>query len=497
MRIHLVAVCGTGMGALAGLLRQLGHDVQGSDVRFDPPMGPALKSWGVRCLEGFEPAHLDVDAEGHPIDRVIVGNVCRRDNPEAVAAFERNLTVLHIASALQELVLNGTSPLVVAGTHGKTTTTALAAYLLDKSGFEPGFLIGGLPRDFDVSARPTPKLATKLPLYHPRKRSTPFVIEGDEYDTAFFEKTAKFLHYRAEVGIITSIEQDHVDIYPNFDAYKRAFAQFVAKIPETGLIVAFAGDPVVVEVVTQSAKAPVSWYALNDDNPHGMPVHWLGAPLPSRTVGVEFDLYAGGVMAGRFRTQLSGKHNLRNCLAALAATAEGYGAPLEVLRTALGQFGGVCRRQQVIGNPRGIEVIDDFAHHPTAVRETLAALRERVKARSNQGRLIAVFEPRSATACRNLHQSAYESAFASADWSLIAPLGRQNLPPEERLDIAQLVDALRRQGQQADAPESVEAIISLLSELALPGDCIALLSNGSFGGIHERLLKRLEGPSSE
>jgi UDP-N-acetylmuramate: L-alanyl-gamma-D-glutamyl-meso-diaminopimelate ligase len=485
MRIHLVAVCGTGMGALAGLLKQLGHEVQGSDLHFDPPMGPALRDWGIRCLDGFDPAHLAPDAQNRTLDRVIIGNVCRRDNAEAVAAFEQHLPVRHIASALQELVLDGTSPLVVAGTHGKTTTTALCSYLLDRTGYHPGFLIGGLPRDFERSARPVP--TGQSPTVDGNVRNIPFVIEGDEYDTAFFEKTAKFLHYRAEVTILTSIEQDHVDIYPTFEAYREAFERFVAQIPETGLIVAFAGDPVVVEVVRKHAKAPIRWYALSDDDPHGMPVHWQGNALPATPNGGVFDLVTDTGTVGRFQTKLPGKHNLRNCLGALAACAEGYGASLERLRPALADFNGVCRRQQVIGCPRGIEVIDDFAHHPTAVRETLAAL----KSRQRSGRLLVVFEPRSATACRKLHQLAYETAFVDADFTVIAPLGRQNLPPEERLDIPELVSALRRRGQKAEAPENLEAILNLLTKEAKPGDQIALLSNGAFGGIHAQLLARL------
>ncbi|HMA93847.1 MAG TPA: Mur ligase family protein, partial [Polyangiaceae bacterium] len=370
MHIHLVAVSGTGMGALAGLLQQLGHEVSGSDQSFDPPMGPALKQWGIRCLEGFDPAHL----EPAP-DLVVVGNFCRRENIEVQAALERGLRVVHIASALRELVLSGSSPLVVAGTHGKTTTTALAAFLLDRAGLAPGFLIGGLALDFERSARPSAQSPFRLPLVAGPKRQTPFVIEGDEYDTAFFEKTAKFLHYGAEVAILTSIEQDHVDIYPSFDAYRGAFEQFIGQIPENGLIVAYAGDPVVVEVIRTHAKARVSFYALSDDPHHDVPVHWLGAPARTQGRGSAFDLFAGGVLAGRFVTQLAGKHNQRNALGALAACAEGFGAPLDALRVAVASFRGVARRQQELGDPRGIHVVDDFAHHPTAVRETLAALR--------------------------------------------------------------------------------------------------------------------------
>ncbi|HEY5955871.1 MAG TPA: Mur ligase family protein, partial [Polyangiaceae bacterium] len=355
MRIHLVAVAGTGMGALAGLLQQLGHEVSGSDVAFHPPMGPALAAWGIRCLEGFAAEHLEP-----PPDRVVIGNVCRRDNVEAVAAFERGLPVMHIAGALQEFVLNGTSPLVVTGTHGKTTTTALTAYLLDRTGFDPGFLIGGLPMDFERSARPARTRTISLPIESGARpqtssagtvrsdggtpRRTPFVIEGDEYDTAFFEKSAKFLHYRAEVCVITSIEQDHIDIYPTFADYRRSFERLVEKVPESGLIVAYAGDETVVEVVRAHARAPVTFYALDEDNPRGVAVHWLGASTPSRREVNEFDLYAGGVFAGRFSTRMPGKHNARNALAALAACAEGFGAPLDRLRGALAQFSGVARR---------------------------------------------------------------------------------------------------------------------------------------------------------
>jgi UDP-N-acetylmuramate: L-alanyl-gamma-D-glutamyl-meso-diaminopimelate ligase len=482
MHIHLVAVSGTGMGALAGLLQQLGHEVSGSDQSFDPPIGPALSSWGVTCLTGFDPAHLD------PVpDVVVIGNVCRKDNPEARAAFERPIRVLHIASALQEFVLDGTSPLVVAGTHGKTTTTALAAFLLDRAGFEPGFLIGGLPADFERSARPASIEPRAPPTARGSKRRCPFVIEGDEYDTAFFEKTAKFLHYRAEVAIVTSVEHDHIDIYPTFDSYRRAFEQFVAQVPESGLVVAHAGDPQVVDVVRNYARAPVRWYGLADEAPHAMPVQWLGVPTKSCGETNDFDLYIGGEAAGRFTTRLTGRHNLRNALAALAAAAEGFGAPLDRLRQALADFAGVARRQQEIGSPRGIHVIDDFAHHPTAVRETLLGLRSRFPT----GRLFAVFEPRSATACRKLHQPLYPLAFDAADRVLIAPLGRQNLPAEEQLDVNQLVADLRVRGRQADAPTSIEAILEQLVAHAKPGDCIALLSNGRFGGIHEQLRKRL------
>jgi UDP-N-acetylmuramate: L-alanyl-gamma-D-glutamyl-meso-diaminopimelate ligase len=495
MHVHIVAVAGTGMGALAGLLVQLGHRVTGSDTAFYPPMGPALERWGVECMTGFDPAHL----EPAP-DCVVVGNVCRRDNAEAVAAFERGLRVTHIAGALREFVLPGSSPLVVAGTHGKTTTTALAAFLLDAAGLAPGFLIGGIPVDFGMSARPLPVESRHLSVYSntpvshadanlpvtPHKQ--PFVIEGDEYDTAYFEKTAKFLHYGAEVVIITSIEHDHIDIYPDFESYCRAFGELVAGIPETGLIVASASDARVVEIVAARARATVAWYALQGQPTHGQAPHWLAAPLPVGPDGTAFDLYVGGVYAGRFATQLSGGYNVSNAVAALAASAQGFGAPLAELRAALPRFRGVVRRQQLLGRPGGNAVIDDFAHHPTAVRQTLGALRERYR----KGRLIAVFEPRSATACRSIHQDAYVTAFDPADVVLLAPLGRSNVPASERLDVARLTGELCRRGKEATECASIAEIAERVRTRASAGDAVVIMSNGDFGGLHRLVLEALE-----
>src|SRR4249920_3846724 len=265
MKIHVVAVAGTGMGALAGLLVELGHDVSGSDVAFDPPIGPALAEWGVKTLVGFDPAHL-VPAP----DLVVVGNVCRPHNPEARAAIDGGLPYTHIAGALDRFVLEGTSPLVVAGTHGKTTTTSLAAWLLESTGYQPGFLIGGLPKNFPRGFRaPRRENERRLPSGDRPLRRPPFVIEGDEYDTAFFEKTAKFLHYRADVVILTSIEHDHIDIYPTLESYLETFREFVALVPEGGLIVANAADAEVVKVVDAHARAQVAWFALEGEDTHG------------------------------------------------------------------------------------------------------------------------------------------------------------------------------------------------------------------------------------
>jgi UDP-N-acetylmuramate: L-alanyl-gamma-D-glutamyl-meso-diaminopimelate ligase len=495
MHVHFIGVAGTGMGSLAGLLQSAGHEVSGSDVAFYPPMGPALKRWGITLHEGFRPENLN------PVpDLVVVGNVCRRDNPEARAAIDGRMKYLHMCDALGELVLKNTAPLVVAGTHGKTTTSAMCAWLLDQAGLEPGFLIGGVPKNFDRGWQLPRGGKSKrgLPLLHrdpsqstsgaPASRQTPFVVEGDEYDTAFFEKTPKCWHYRPQIAIVTSIEHDHIDIYPDETAYHAAFAGFVERVPADGLIVAYAGDPAVSEIVTAHAAARVSWYALDNDEHFAGPVHWLGAPATTGADGQLFDLFAGGVASGRVSLPMSGAHNARNALAALAAVCEGYGVRLDAAVSALARFEGVARRQELIAEVRGISIYDDFAHHPTAVRETLAGLRRR----HDSGRLWAVYEPRTATACRKLHQDAYAEAFSSADQVIIAPLGRSNIPEDERLDLDSLVTHIADAGVAVEAAESIDAIIERLVRDAEPGDTIALLSNGAFGGIHQRLALALE-----
>lgn len=479
MRVHFVAIAGTGMGALAGLFKAAGHDVSGSDVAFYPPMGPALAAWGVRCLEGFDPAHL----EPAP-DLVVVGNVCRPTNPEAKAARDRGLRVTTMAHALAEQMLPGTSPLVVGGTHGKTTTSALAAFLLHAAGRDPGFLIGGLPKDFPESFRLAGR-ERRLGLVNdggaPLRR-TPFVIEGDEYDTAFFEKTPKFWHYRPEVAIVTSIEHDHIDIYPDEASYLAAFRGFVERVPASGLIVANAGDRRVVDVV-KGAAAEVAWFALDGEDTHGMPPHWLAAPVTAGEGGQTFDLYAGGSSAGRVGLAIPGRHNVKNAVAAIAAAAQGYGVSLAALIEALPRFSGVRRRQDLLFEAGGVRVYDDFAHHPTAVEETVAAMR----AKHRDGALWAVFEPRSATACRALHQAEYERAFGLADRVILAPLGRPDIPEAERLDTAKIATALRAAGKAAEAAASVDAIVARVAEEARAGDTVLLLSNGAFGGIYEKL----------
>jgi UDP-N-acetylmuramate: L-alanyl-gamma-D-glutamyl-meso-diaminopimelate ligase len=360
----------------------------------------------------------------------------------------------------------------------------MCAWLLERADLGPGFFIGGLPKNFPSGARIG---STKKRLSAPR---SPFVIEGDEYDAVYWHKEPKFFDYIGvgtdDVAIVTSVEYDHVDIYPTEAAYDAAFARFVRKVPEGGLVVCDAAQARAREIVRREARAKVAFYALEGDDTGDVTPTWLGAKVAIDANGAQpFDLFAGGVSCGRFAMPVSGAHNVRNALGAIAACAEAFGAPIASFRAALAAFEGVRRRQELLGEPGGVRVYDDFAHHPTAVDETLRALR----ARHPGGALWAVFEPRSATACRSVHQGAYAGAFGAADRVLFAPLGRSNVPPEERLDLGRLA---RDIGEKAETAPDLETILRRVADGAHPGDTVALLSNGAFGGLHARLLAELD-----
>jgi UDP-N-acetylmuramate: L-alanyl-gamma-D-glutamyl-meso-diaminopimelate ligase len=482
MRVHLVGVSGTGMGALAALLREAGEEVSGSDVAFDPPVGPMLRDLGIRCLEGYDAAHL----EPRP-DLVVVGNAIRRTNVEAQAAEALDLPRTSMSRALRDRFLARRRPLVVAGTHGKTTTSAMCAWLLVRAGYDPGWFIGGLPKGLPASA------AIGSTHVRPGRGRAPFVVEGDEYDAVYWHKEPKFFDYVGvgpdDVAIVTSVEHDHIDIYPDVASYEAAFRSFVRAVPEGGLIVCDAHDARARAIVSSEARARVAWYALEREDTGVVNPGWVAAPaapLSGSGAAQAFDLFAGGVSCGRFTMRVPGHHNVRNAAAAIAACAEGFGASVTELRGHLGAFEGVRRRQDLLGEPGGVRVYDDFAHHPTAVDETLRALR----ARHPQGALWVAFEPRSATACRALHQEAYARAFDAADHVLLAPLGR-SLPEGERLDLPRLA---RELGPKAEAMPGVEAIVERVVRDAAPGDTVAVLSNGAFGGIHGKLLDGLARP---
>lgn len=501
MRVHLVGVAGTGMGQLAKLLRDAGHDVSGSDVAFDPPMGPALEAAGVRCLPGWRAENITSD-----IELVVVGNAIRKDNVEALRAIELDLPRASMSGTLRERFLAGKRPLVVAGTHGKTTTSAMCAWILETAGLEPGFFIGGLPKNFGTGARAA---SERRKIVGTSAKAPPFVVEGDEYDAVYWHKKPKFFDYvgapgssselagstssgaaptieKSLVTIITSVEHDHIDIYPSAESYEQQFAELAALVPESGLIACDARDVRAREIVSKHARARTAFYALEGDDTGDVTPTWLGAMVPAdpESGAQPFDLYLGGSYGGRFALKVPGAHNVRNAIGALAACCEGFGVDVEKARQALATFEGVRRRQDLLGRPNGIAVYDDFAHHPTAVDETLRALRSR----HPEGRLWAVFEPRSATACRNIHQREYATAFRAADRVLFAPLGRTNIPEAERLDVTQIASAI---GDGAWAAPSVDGIVERIATEARPGDVVALLSNGAFGGIHARLLEEL------
>jgi len=463
MHVHLIGIAGTGMSALAALLVEAGHVVSGSDTAFDPPVGPYLEDLGIECLEGWHKSNLDSKP-----DLVVVGNVCRRDNPEAQEALWRGIPMLSMPGALAEQVLARRKPFVVAGTHGKTTTSALLAYLLRQTGMDAGFFIGGIPLNFDRSSRLG-------------REEAPFVIEGDEYDSAFFEKVPKFLSYHPTAAILTSIEYDHVDIFPNVEAYVAAFREFIALIPDDGWLFAWAGDPLVRELAS-TAACTVRFYAIDGDDCGDVQPMWLGMRAP----GDAMDLFGGGSLCGRAHLPLGGRHNARNTVAALAMASEAAGAPLDRLIAALPGFRGTRRRQELVGITNGIRVYDDFAHHPTAVEATLGAFREQV-----EGKLIAVFEPRSATASRRLHQDAYPGAFASADLCILAPVGRGEIPREERLDTEAIAANITRRGGRALACASVDEVIEAATSEARPGDTIVVMSNGRFDDAPDRILLAL------
>lgn len=459
------------MGALATLFRARGARVTGSDVAFDPPIGPALRSAGVECLQGYDASHLDPAP-----DLVVVGNAIRKENVEAVAAEQRNIPRTSMSGALAERFLRGRRALVVCGTHGKTTTSSLAAWLLAHAGLQPGYFIGGIPQNFGAGAalgRESRSLT---------QPAAPFVVEGDEYDAVYWKKQPKFFDYVSgtdDVVIVTSIEHDHIDVYPTERAYDEAFVGLYERVPEKGLVVVDVGQARAIDLARKHAKARVVTYGLDAN------AEWSGAMAGDGG----FDVFAGGSACGRFSMALPGEHNVRNALGAIAACAEGFGVSPTSSKAALLSFTGVKRRQELLGTPGGINVYDDFAHHPTAVDETLRALRRK----HPTGALIAVFEPRSATSCRSIHQAAYARSFDDADRVLFAPLGRSNVPEEERLDITALAKAL---GEKAFACKNVEEIVSIIVQSARSGDAVAVLSNGAFGGIHQKLLDALGGALS-
>ncbi len=461
MKIHMVAVCGTGMGSLAGLLKEAGHEVRGSDKAFYPPMSNSLKEWGIPTVKGFDAKNVQADT-----DLVVVGNACRKDNPEASYALEKGMKVMSFPQTLSEMFISGKRSLVIAGTHGKTTTTSLMSYILVNAGRDPGFLVGGIPANFKKSFR----------LGHGKE----FVVEGDEYDSAFFDKRPKFVHYRPQIVTLTSMEFDHADIYKDMDAYRESFATLVSMIPENGLLVAFADDPEVMEV-SKLAKCQVMTYGMGKD------AMWRISNLSIHNNSTTFDLTSPAESYESLTIPMAGEHNAANALACMVMSNKLGILPPEAQENMRG-FEGIARRMQVRGEKDGVLVIDDFAHHPTEVLATLKAARQRWPSKH----LVAVFEPRTNTSRRNIFQERYAHSFGSADEVLIVPpFGVDSLEESERFDSQKLVDSLRATRQDAKLCSGVDEVLAILIKNLKPDSVVLIMSNGAFDNIHQRLLDAL------
>ena len=459
--IHLIGICGTGMAAMAGMLQQQGFKVTGSDQNVYPPMSDFLAGLGIEVMPGYAAANL----ASRP-DLVIVGNVVRITNPEAVELARLRLPYLSMPQALGHFFLEGKMSLVVTGTHGKTTTSSLLATTLHRAGTTPGFMIGGLVEAFGSNSNVS---------------DTPyFVVEGDEYDTAFFNKVSKFHHYRPFCAILTSVEFDHADIFADLDSIKASFAEFIARIPSQGALIAYVDDPLVAELAT-AAICPVISYGVSDG------CQWRLAGLQVKGMSSEFAIYHRDLLQGHCRLPMAGLHNCLNALAVIALLSH-LGFPLEAIIAGLASFEGVKRRQQIRGTVRGITVVDDFAHHPTAVRETLNALRLAWP----ESRLVVVFEPRTNSSRRSVFQHDYAGVFTHADEVLIRePIPLDTVPVSEQFSSVQLAADLCAQGTKARAFADTDAILDALGQSCQHGDVVVILSNGGFDGIHERLLVRL------
>jgi len=462
-RIHLIGICGTAMATLAALLRQRGHHVQGSDQNVYAPMSDFLAAERINTFSGYSADHITPD-----LDLVVIGNAISRGNPELEEVLERKIRYCSLPEIIREQFLWGARSIVVAGTHGKTTTTALTGWLLTHGGLDPTVLVGGIALNLGETGSS-----------YRVGQGRDFVIEGDEYDSAYFDKTAKFLKYLPDVAIVNNIEFDHADIYADLDAVRLAFRRLVNLVPRNGLLLlgADSADAAALQAV---AASPVETFGLADS------ATWQGTNMVHRDGMTQFDVRHHREVFGRFESPLLGVHNVRNALAAIA-TGSFAGLDAATLADGLRTFRGIKRRLETVGVARGVTVIDDFAHHPTAVRETLAALRTGYPER----RIWAVFEPRSASSCRRVFQDDFARAFAGADEVIIAGVFRSSLPESERLSAEQLVSDLTTRGQRARSIETVDGIVAAVAAEHRAGDVVILMSNGGFGGIHQKLLRAL------
>jgi UDP-N-acetylmuramate: L-alanyl-gamma-D-glutamyl-meso-diaminopimelate ligase len=462
-RIHLLGVCGTGMGAFAGTLAALGYEVTGSDENLYPPMSHVLEASGVRTFKGYRPENL---TEARP-DLVIVGNVIRRVNPEAAAVRERGLAHMSFPAALGALCIRDRHGVVVVGTHGKTTTTALMGHVLVSAGRDPSFLVGGVTLNTGTSFRVG--------------RGDHFAVEGDEYDTAYFDKGPKFLHYRPRTAILTSLELDHADIYRDLAHYRSAFEKFLSLLPRDGYVAACARYPDAVSLARAACPRAETYTSGRE------PATWQADEIIHGEAGTYFDVVREGKKVQRVLLPVGGPHNVENALGVVAA-ASALGLSLAEIAGGVATFNGVKRRQEVRGEPGGVLVIDDFAHHPTAVRETLVSIRSRFPQRP----VWAIFEPRSNTSRRSLHHADYARAFFGATRViLMTPQPTDQVPEDERLDVGRLAEDISRDGSPAQTVSSVAEIVATVASQATRGELLLVMSNGPFGGVVEKLVAAL------
>jgi len=459
--IYLIGIGGAAMAPLAGMLAERGYRVSGSDTGVYPPASTLLGSLGVAWKNGFGEENLTP-----PPDLVVIGNSVSRGNPEVEFVLDHKLSYRSLPEMVREFFLPGHDSLVVAGTHGKTTTTAMLAWIFQCAGRRPDFLIGGVAENFGKS--------------YGLGGGREFIIEGDEYDSAFFDKGPKFLHYRPDDLVITSLEFDHADIYADLAAIELQFRRLVNLVPRRGRIVCW-GESDTVRGVVAKAFCPVETYGFGADN------DWVAGDLEYRDGATHFRVAAGGVERGRIRLPMSGRHNVLNSLAAMAI-AHGRGIPREAIEEAVATFRGVARRMQVRGEASGVTVVDDFAHHPTAIRATIEAARGRWPG----CRIWAAFEPRSNTMRRRIFEDNLADSLALADGAILGAVNRaQLLSDEERLSPERVLARIRRAGRRAEGFDSADAIAEFLAAEVRAGDVVLALSNGSFDGLCEKLLARL------
>lgn len=459
--IYLIGIGGAAMAPLAGMLAERGYQVTGSDTGVYPPASTLLASLGVAWKDGFRDEHLTPAP-----DLVVIGNAVSRGNPEVEYVLDRKIPYCSLPEALKEFFLPGHETIVVTGTHGKTTTTSLLAWIFEVAGRRPDFLIGGLAENFGKN--------------YGLGGGREFIIEGDEYDSAFFDKAPKFLHYRPDELIVTSLEFDHADIYADLAAIELQFRRLVNLIPRRGRIVCWGDSPTVRQAVAH-AFCPVETYGLDGGN------DWIAGDLAFVEEATHFRVARRGEERARIRLGMAGRHNVLNALAAIAI-ADGRGIPREAIERALATFRGVARRMQIRGDSGGVTIVDDFAHHPTAIRATIEAARSRWPGR----RLWVAFEPRSNTMRRRIFENDLTLALALADGAVLGPVNRaQLLDDSARLSPERVVAELRSGGRVAHAANSAEEIVDYLAGELREGDVVLVLSNGSFDGLCEQLLARL------